>query len=51
MFGALALAVLLLLFVGALPIWPYSPEWGYYRSGGLGLVLIIPLILVLLSRV
>lgn len=35
------LIVLLLLVLGALPTWPYSGEWGYYPSGGLGLVLVI----------
>jgi hypothetical protein len=37
--------------VGALPTWPYSGGWGYYPSGGLGLVLIILLILVLMGRI
>jgi hypothetical protein len=45
------LIVLILLLVGALPTWPHSAGWGYYPSGGLGLVLIIVLILVLLGRV
>lgn len=45
------LIVLLLLVLGALPTWPYSAEWGYYPSGGLGLVLVILLILLLLGRI
>ncbi len=45
------LIVLVLLLVGALPTWPYSSGWGYYPSGGLGLVLIIVLVLVLMGRV
>lgn len=45
------LIVLLLLVLGALPTWPYSAEWGYYPSGGLGLVLVVILILVLMGRV
>jgi hypothetical protein len=45
------LIILLLLALGALPTWPYSAEWGYYPSGGLGLVLVILLILVLLGRI
>jgi len=49
--GTILLVVLLLLVVGALPTWPYSSGWGYYPSGGLGLVLVIVLILVLLGRV
>jgi hypothetical protein len=42
--------VLILLLVGALPTWPYSANWGYYPSGGLGLVLLILLILALTGR-
>lgn len=45
------LIILILLVLGALPTWPYSAGWGYYPSGGLGLVLVIVLILVLLGRV
>jgi len=45
------LIILLLLVLGALPAWPYSAEWGYYPSGGLGLVLVILLILLLLGRI
>ena len=44
------LIILILLVLGALPTWPYSAGWGYYPSGGLGLVLVIVLILVLLGR-
>ena len=44
------LIVLILLLIGALPTWPYSSGWGYYPSGGLGLVLLIVLILVLTGR-
>ena len=43
--------ILLLLVLGALPAWPYSAEWGYYPSGGLGLILVILLILLLLGRI
>jgi Protein of unknown function (DUF3309) len=45
------LIILVLLLIGALPTWPYSGSWGYYPSGGLGLVLIIVLVLVLMGRV
>jgi len=48
--GTIVLIILILLLVGALPTWPYSSGWGYYPSGGLGLVLVILLILVLLGR-
>ena len=43
--------LLILLLVGALPTWPYSSSWGYYPSGGLGLLLLIIIIFVLLGRV
>jgi hypothetical protein len=45
------LVILILLLIGALPTWPYSTGWGYYPSGGLGLVVVIVLVLVLLGRV
>ena len=45
------LIILLLLLIGALPTWPYSRGWGYYPTGGLGLVLIIILILLLMGRI
>jgi hypothetical protein len=45
------LVILILLLLGALPTWPYSTGWGYYPSGGLGLVLLIVLILVLAKRI
>jgi len=44
------LIVLILLILGALPTWPYSTGWGYYPSGGLGLVLLIIVILALTGR-
>lgn len=47
----LLLILLILLIIGALPTWPYSGGWGYYPSGGLGLVLIVLLILFLTGRV
>ena len=42
--------VLLLLLIGSLPTWGYSSGWGYYPSGGLGLVLLIAIILALMNR-
>ena len=48
--STILLILLVLLLVGALPTWPYSNGWGYYPSGGLGLVVIILLILVLTGR-
>jgi hypothetical protein len=47
----LLLVILLLLSVGSFPSWPYSRGWGYYPSGGLGLVLVILVILLLLGRI
>jgi hypothetical protein len=44
------LVVLIVLLLGALPTWPYSAGWGYYPSGGLGLVLVIVVILALMGR-
>jgi len=44
------IVILVLLLLGALPLWPYSSGWGYYPSGGLGLVVLILLILVLMGR-
>ena len=51
MLSTILIVLLILLLIGALPTWPYSSGWGYYPSGGLGLVLIILLILVLMGRV
>lgn len=42
--------ILVLALVGALPSWPYSRSWGYYPSGGLGLVVLILIILLLMGR-
>jgi hypothetical protein len=49
--STILLIILVLLVLGALPTWPYSSGWGYYPSGGLGLVVVIVLILVLTGRV
>ena len=43
--------ILLLLLIAALPTWPYSSGWGYYPSGGLGLVLVIIIVLLLMGRI
>jgi len=48
--GTILLIILVLLLIGALPSWPYSTGWGYYPSGGLGLVLIVLLVLVVTGR-
>ena len=44
------LIVLILLLLGALPTWPYSRSWGYYPSGGLGLVIVVVLVLLMAGR-
>jgi len=43
--------ILVLFLVGALPTWPHSRNWGYYPSGGLGLILLILIILLVLGRI
>ena len=47
----LLLIILIVLLIGSLPTWPYSNGWGYYPSGGVGLVVIILIILLLLGRI
>jgi Protein of unknown function (DUF3309) len=51
MLGTILVIILIILLIGALPSWPYSSGWGYYPSGGLGLVIVILLILVLMGRI
>jgi hypothetical protein len=48
--GTILLIILILLLIGALPTWPYSTGWGYYPSGGLGLILVIIIVLALTGR-
>ena len=48
---ALLFIIIIILLIGALPTWPYSTGWGYYPSGGLGLILLIIIILALLGRI
>ena len=48
--STILIIVLVVLLVGALPSWPYSSGWGYYPSGGLGLVLLILVVLLLMGR-
>jgi Protein of unknown function (DUF3309) len=45
--GTILLIILILLLIGALPAWPYSSNWGYWPSGGLGLIVLILIILAL----
>jgi hypothetical protein len=49
--STILLIILSVLLLGALPTWPYSSGWGYYPSGGLGLVLLIVVILLVMGRI
>jgi hypothetical protein len=51
MLWTILMIVLVLAVIGSVPAWPYSASWGYYPSGGLGLVLIVLLVLMLLGRI
>ena len=51
MISTILVVILVLVLIGALPTWPYSAGWGFYPSGGLGLILIIVLILALTGRI
>jgi hypothetical protein len=51
MLGTILIVLLLLALFGALPRWSHSRDWGYYPSGGLGVILAVVLILVLLGRI
>jgi hypothetical protein len=51
MLGTIILIILVLALLGALPTWGYSRGWGYFPSGGIGLVLVIVLVLVLIGRI
>lgn len=51
MLGTILIAILVLALFGALPRWPHSRSWGYYPSGGLGLILAVVLILLLIGRI
>jgi hypothetical protein len=49
--GTVLLIILVLLLIGAIPTWPYSRGWGYYPSGGIGLLLVIIIVLLLAGRI
>ena len=51
MLSTVLLVILILLLIGALPRWPYSSGWGYYPSGGIGLIVMILIILLLMGRI
>jgi hypothetical protein len=48
--GTILIIILILLLIGALPTWPHSTGWGYYPSGGLGLILLVLIILLVMGR-
>jgi hypothetical protein len=49
--GTILLIVLVLFLIGALPRWPHSSTWGYYPSGGLGILLIVVVVLLVVGRI
>jgi hypothetical protein len=51
MLGTILIVLLILMLLGALPRWPHSRDWGYYPSGGLGLILSVLIVLVVLGRI
>jgi hypothetical protein len=48
---AILLVLVVILLIGVLPAWPYSTGWGYYPSGGLGLVLLVLIVLAVMGRI
>jgi hypothetical protein len=49
--STILLIILIIILIGALPTWPYSSGWGYYPSGGIGLIVLILIILLLMGRI
>ena len=49
--GTILIIILVLVLIGVLPTWPHSKSWGYYPSGGIGLILLILIVLLLLGRI
>jgi hypothetical protein len=49
--GTILVIILIIVLIGALPTWPYSSGWGYYPSGGAGLIVLILIILLLMGRI
>ncbi len=49
--STILLIILIIVLLGALPTWPYSSGWGYYPSGGIGLILLIVIVLLVLGRI
>jgi Protein of unknown function (DUF3309) len=51
MLGTILIVFLILALIGAMPRWPHSRDWGYFPTGGVGLVLVVVVVLVLLGRI
>ncbi len=51
MLGTILIVLLILALLGALPRWPHSRNWGYYPTGGLGIILLIVIVLVVLGQI
>jgi hypothetical protein len=51
MLGTILIVILILALLGALPRWSHSRDWGYYPTGGLGLILLVVIILLVLGRI
>ncbi|HWO34991.1 MAG TPA: DUF3309 family protein [Candidatus Acidoferrum sp.] len=51
MLGSVLIVILILALLGALPRWPHSREWGYYPTGGVGLILFVVVVLLVLGRI
>jgi hypothetical protein len=51
MLGTVLLVLLILVLIGAFPAWPHSKNWGYYPSGGVGLIFAVLIVLLLLGRI
>jgi hypothetical protein len=51
MLSTILLIILIVILIGALPTWPYSSGWGYYPSGGFGLLVLIIVVLLLMGRI
>ena len=49
--GTILFIILIVMLIGAVPVWPYSGGWGYYPSGGIGFLLAIVIVLLLLGRI
>ena len=51
MLGTILIVILVLALLGALPRWSHSRQWGYYPTGGVGLILLVVVVLLVLGRI